>query len=81
VMKLMLLLAAGLICYSRIVLGVHFLSDVLAGAATAAACLPVAVAAANIIYKRRKVTVEKLNVLAKRFAVLLLALAVLLPFL
>jgi membrane-associated phospholipid phosphatase len=33
--KLALLLVASLVCYSRIVLGAHYLSDVLAGAALA----------------------------------------------
>jgi membrane-associated phospholipid phosphatase len=79
--KLALLLVASLVCYSRIVLGAHYLSDVLAGAAVALACVPVAVAAANAIYARGKVTPEKLNTVVKRLAVVLLALTLYLPFL
>ncbi len=79
--KFALLLIASLVCYSRIVLGAHYLSDVLAGAALALACVPVAVAAANAIYARGKVTPEKLNTVVKRQAFILLALALGLPFL
>ena len=79
--KLALLLVASLVCYSRIVLGAHYLSDVLAGAALALACVPVAVAAANAIYARGKVTPKKLNTVVKRLAVVLLALTLCLPFL
>jgi undecaprenyl-diphosphatase len=79
--KLAMLLVAGLVCYSRIVKGAHYLSDVLAGAGLALACVPVAVAAANAIYARGKVTPEKLNTVVKRFAAVLLALTLLLPFL
>lgn len=76
-----LLLVAGLVCYSRIVLGAHYLSDVLAGAALALACVPVAVAAANAVYARRKVTPGTLNTVVKRVAAVLLALTLYLPFL
>jgi undecaprenyl-diphosphatase len=79
--KLALLLVASLVCYSRIVLGAHYLSDVLAGAALALACVPVAVAAANAIYRRGKAGPEKLNSVVKRLAAVLLALTFLLPFL
>lgn len=79
--KLALLSIAGLVGYSRIALGAHYLSDVLAGAALALACVPVAVAAANAIYSRGKVTPEKLAVVVKRLGVVLLALTLLLPFL
>jgi membrane-associated phospholipid phosphatase len=76
-----MLLVAGLVCYSRIVKGAHYLSDVLAGAGLALVCVPVAVAAANAIYARGKVTPEKLDTVVKRIAAILLALALLLPFL
>lgn len=79
--KLAMLLVAGLVCYSRIVLGAHYLSDVLAGAALALACVPVAVAAANGIYARRNVTPENLNTVVKRLTAVLLALTLILPFL
>lgn len=79
--KLALLLVAGLVCYSRIMLGAHYLSDVLAGVALALACVPVAVAGANLIYARGKVTPEKLEHVVKRASFVLLGLTVLLPFL
>ncbi len=79
--KVALILVASLVCYSRIVLGAHYLSDVLAGAALVLACVPVAVAAANGIYARGKVTPEKLSTVVKRLTVVLLALAICLPFL
>jgi len=50
------LFAAAAIAYSRIVLGVHYLSDVLAGIGTALLFLPIATVAANAIYEKRRVT-------------------------
>lgn len=79
--KLAMLLAAGLVCYSRIVLGAHYLSDVLAGAALAFACAPAAMAAANGIYSRGKVTPEKLNSVVNRLIAVLIALTFALPYL
>lgn len=79
--KLALLLAASLVCYSRIVLGAHYLSDVLGGAALAFACLPAAIVAANAIFVRGKVTPEKLDLMVRRQLFVLLALTVGLPFL
>lgn len=75
--KLALLAIASLVCYSRIVLAAHYLSDVLAGASLALACVPVAVTAANAIYTRGKVTPVRL----KRLQIVLFALALCLPFL
>lgn len=79
--KLALLLVASLVCYSRIVLGAHYLSDVLAGAALALACVPIAVAASNAIYTRGKVDSGKLNSVIKRLSAVLFALTLWLPFL
>lgn len=79
--KLAMLLAAGLVCYSRIVLGAHYPSDVLAGAALAFASVPIALAAANAVYARGRVTPENLNTMVKRLAAVLFALTILLPFL
>jgi membrane-associated phospholipid phosphatase len=79
--KLALLLVASLVCYSRIVLGAHFLSDVLSGAALALACVPAAIAAANVLYDRGKFTPEKLNMGVKRWMAVLIALTLGLPFL
>jgi undecaprenyl-diphosphatase len=55
-LKVFFLFAASAIAYSRIVLGVHYLSDVLAGIGTALLFLPIAAAAANAIYKERRLT-------------------------
>lgn len=79
--KLALLLVASLVCYSRIVLGAHYLSDVLAGAALALACVPAAMAAANFLYARGKVTPENLNTAVKKWMAVLFALTLGLPFL
>ena len=79
--KLALLLVASLVCYSRIVLGAHYLSDVLAGAALALACVPAAMAAANFLYARGKVTPENLNPAVKKWMAVLFALTLGLPFL
>jgi len=46
-LKLVLVIVALTVCYSRIALGVHFLSDVLAGVGVALICFPAAVWAAN----------------------------------
>lgn len=81
IVKLALLAAASIVCYSRIVQGAHYPSDVLGGVALALACIPAAIAAANAIYARGRVTPEKLNQVAKRLTAVLLALTVLLPFL
>lgn len=79
--KFALILIASLVCYSRIMLGAHYLSDVLAGAALALICVPIAMTAANAVYARGKVTPEKLNTVVKRQAAVLLALTLYLPFL
>lgn len=79
--QLALLVTASLVCYSRIVLGAHYLSDVLAGAALALGCVPLAVSAANAIYARGKVDSEKLNSVVKRLSAVLFALMLWLPFL
>jgi undecaprenyl-diphosphatase len=79
--KLALLLVASLVCYSRIVLGAHYLSDVLAGAALALACVPAAMAAANFLYARGKVTPENLNTAVTKWMAVLFALTLGLPFL
>lgn len=78
--KFALLLAASLVCYSRIVLGAHYLSDVLAGAALAIACVPVAMAAANRIYARGQITPEKLDSVVRRLTAVLCVLTLVLPF-
>lgn len=81
VVKLALLFLAALVCYSRIVLGAHYLSDILAGTALGLACVLVATPAANAIFHRGKVTPKKLNTMAKRLMLVLLILTVALPYL
>jgi undecaprenyl-diphosphatase len=55
--------------YARIVMGVHYVSDVLAGIGVAIACLPLVVWAANRI--GRRVTRERLDTLVKVWGVIL----------
>ena len=50
--KLITMLTAFLVCLSRIVLGAHYLSDVLAGAGWSVLCLPVSVALTNRLLSR-----------------------------
>jgi membrane-associated phospholipid phosphatase len=53
-MKITLGLIALGVCFSRIVLGAHYLSDVLAGVGTALVGLPLSMIFANMILRRRK---------------------------
>lgn len=80
-LKLATILVAGLVGYSRILKGAHYPSDVLAGAALALLCLPLAIAAANALYARQRITPEKLDLMVKRQSLVLLALMIYLPFL
>ena len=59
--RIFLLLTASAVAYSRIVLGVHDLSDILAGCGTALLFLPIAAAAANAFYKERGLTEARLG--------------------
>jgi undecaprenyl-diphosphatase len=60
--KIVIGLIAGGVCFSRIVLGAHFLSDVLAGIGTALIGLPLSMLFASMIL--RKMKQEKLEVLS-----------------
>ena len=55
--------------YARIVMGVHYVSDVLAGIGVAIACLPLVVWAANRI--GRRATQEKLGAMVKVWGAIL----------
>lgn len=68
-MRGVVLAVALAVGYARIVMGVHYVSDVLAGIAVAIACLPLAVWAANRIC--RHVTQEKLGARAKVWGAIL----------
>jgi membrane-associated phospholipid phosphatase len=72
---------AILVCYSRIVLQAHYLSDVLAGIGTAFAFIPVAVLLSNKIYKVKKADEKDLERMVVVFAVVLVLLTIFLPFL
>jgi len=80
-LKLAMILVASLVGYSRIVKGAHYPSDVLAGAALALLCLPLAIAAANALYAHQRISTAKLEILVKRQTLVLLALMLYLPFL
>ena len=62
--KFFFLFAASAIAYSRVVLGVHYLSDIRAGIGTGLLFLPLAAAAANAIYNERRLTEAGLGRLA-----------------
>jgi len=50
----MIVLLAGGVCFSRIVLGAHYLSDVLAGIGMALIGLPLSMLFANMILRKAK---------------------------
>lgn len=73
-MKLVLPLIACGVCLSRIVLGAHYVSDVLAGMGTALICLPLTMLFAHMILKQS--TQEQLPMMSKIWGLLLIALSV-----
>lgn len=52
------------VAYSRVLLGVHYLGDVLAGAGTALLFLPLVVMAANVLYRKERVEGSRMEGLA-----------------
>jgi membrane-associated phospholipid phosphatase len=74
IIKAALLLVAAAVAYSRIVLGVHFLSDILAGIGTALIVLPLAAAAANMIYAAKGMTEKNAEKIAAVCGLILLGL-------
>jgi undecaprenyl-diphosphatase len=76
VIKVLVLISALLVCYSRIALQKHFFSDVLAGIATALLFLIVAYWIVNRVYARRKIDEKSLSGLNKRLGFIFIALAV-----
>ena len=78
IFKIIVLLFATLVCYSRIALQKHFLSDVLAGIAIALFFVFVALWIVNFIYKRRSIDEKKLSDLNKRLGFIFTGLAILL---
>ena len=74
VLKTMMIVISLGVCYSRIVLGVHYLSDVLAGIGMAILGFPFTMMIANMILKQTKA--EQLPMLSKVWGVLLIFLIV-----
>jgi undecaprenyl-diphosphatase len=70
--KIVIALIAVGICFSRIVLGAHYLSDVLAGIGMALVGLPLSMLFANLLL--RKMPPERLPLLSKIWGLLLIVL-------
>jgi len=80
IFKILALLAALLVCYSRIAQQAHFLSDVLAGIGTALFFIPIAVWFTNKLYKKRKINGYKLGMFSQRIILIFIGLTVILCF-
>jgi undecaprenyl-diphosphatase len=78
IFKILVFSAALLVCYSRIALQAHFLSDVLAGIGTALFFIPFSVLFVNFSFRRNKVNVDKLNLMSKKFIFLFIGLTIIL---
>ncbi len=78
IVKVVVFLTALLVCYSRIALQAHFLSDVLAGIGTALFFIPIAVWITNSFYKKRKIDDRKLTLLTQRLVYIFIGLTVIL---
>ena len=76
--KVITLLLAMLVCYSRIALQKHYLSDILAGAGTALLFLLITLWVVNHFYRFQKMDEKKLYVMNKRIRIIFLGLAVIL---
>lgn len=72
--KILIGLIAGGVCFSRIVLGAHYVSDVLAGIGTALIGLPLSMMFANMVI--RKITQEQLPKLSYVWGFLLVFLTI-----
>jgi undecaprenyl-diphosphatase len=68
--KILIACIAGGVCFSRIVLGAHYVSDVFAGIGMALVGLPVSMSFANLIL--RKIKQERLPLLSKIWGLLLI---------
>ena len=78
--KIILFITAFFVCFSRIALQAHFLSDVLAGIGTALFFIPFAILLTNRFYNKLKMDDAKLNRLSKRFVFIFIVFAVILGF-
>jgi membrane-associated phospholipid phosphatase len=74
VIKVIMILVAGGVCFSRIVLGAHYVSDVIAGAGIGIMGFPFTMMFANMILKQTKT--EQLPILSKVCGVLLVLLTI-----
>jgi len=72
--KTLLAIVAFGVCYSRVMLGAHYVSDVLAGAGMALICFPLIALLSNRILSM--MSRERLNMAIKVWAVILLALMI-----
>jgi undecaprenyl-diphosphatase len=72
--KILLAIIAFGVCYSRVVLGAHYVSDVLAGVGMAMICFPLVTLLSNKILSN--MTMERLNFAIKVWAVILLGLMI-----
>ncbi len=68
--KAVIALIAGGVCFSRVVLGAHYVSDVVAGIGMALICLPISMMFANMVLRKAKQ--EQLPFLSKIWGVLLI---------
>lgn len=73
-LKILLAIIVLGVCYSRVLLGAHYVSDVLAGAGMALICFPLVTLLSNKIL--RKMTKERLNFAVKVWVVILLGLMI-----
>jgi undecaprenyl-diphosphatase len=80
IFKILVFMAALLVCYSRIALQAHFLSDVLAGIGTALFFIPFAILFVNFNFRRNTINVDKLNLMSKRFIFIFIGLTIILCF-
>jgi undecaprenyl-diphosphatase len=78
ILKIFVLTAAILVCYSRIALQAHFLSDVLAGIGTAIAFIPFSILFVNFLSRKNKLNRDKLKMMTKRFILLFIGLTIIL---
>lgn len=79
--KIFLLSAAVLVCFSRVALQAHFLSDVLAGIGTALFFIPLAVWLANQFFAKLKMDENKLTQMTKRLLFVFIAFTAILCYL
>ena len=78
VFKILTLFIAILVCYSRVILQKHYLSDILAGIGIALLFTVLSILIVNYLYKYRNISEGKLHSLNNRLVVIFFALSVVL---